>query len=310
MAKFAVFWELPQTVFRLKRRFHGNRRLDGQIVVITGGSSGIGKETAYQMSLRGPKIIIGARNMEKADEAIKEINGRNPKANITALKLDLSSLKSVREFARQVAEQETTVDVLINNAGVPLPCPELRSPDNFELQLASNYLGHYLLTLHLLPLMKRSPNARIINVVTSGYVFGQIFMDNINLDKGAYGSMKAHLQSKLALVLFTRELARRLGGTESTVKTYCLNPGGVNARSTGNVFLDFIKRLFMLNIDMGPQTYLYCALDEQLDKESGRYYDNCSRVDRMASQATDDKLALDLWKLTTDLVQLEDSLKL
>ncbi|CAG2103976.1 unnamed protein product [Medioppia subpectinata] len=153
--------------------------------------------------------------------------------------------------------------------------------------------------------MRRSPNARIINVSTNGHVFGDIYVENINLRNGAYGALKAHLQTKLALVLFTREMARRLG-PDSNIKVYAINPGMVNSRPGSNIFARIFKALLTLPIDMGPQTYLYCALDELLDNESGFYYDNCRRVQRMHSKAVDDKTGHDLWKLSADLVKLED----
>jgi NAD(P)-dependent dehydrogenase (short-subunit alcohol dehydrogenase family) len=127
--------------------------------------------------------------------------------------------------------------------------------------------------MHLLPLMRKSVSARVINVSTNGHVFGQINLSNINLRNGAYTAISAHLQTKLALVLFAREMATRLGGKDSNVKTYAINPGIVNSRPAGNIVGDFFKALLTLSIEMGPQTYLYCALDEALDNESGFYYE-------------------------------------
>ncbi|CAG2176092.1 unnamed protein product [Oppiella nova] len=299
--------EIPQTIFRCRRRFLGTRRLDGKVVVITGGNAGIGKEAAYQLSLRGPKkIIIGSRNTENNEKAVNEIKSRNPGANITALKLDLSSLKSVREFAKQITESESKVDILVNNAGVPVVSgPAQESVDGYEMQFAGCYLGHFLLSLHLLPLMRKSSDARIINVASVGHLFGQIYLQNINLRNGAYTAGRAHHQAKLAQVLFTREMARRLGGGDSSVKTYAVNPGMINSRREKSIFVRFLKSLLLLGVEMGPQTYLYCALDEALDHESGFYYDNCQRVDRMVSHAVDDKTAYDLWELSADLVKLE-----
>ncbi|CAG2121764.1 unnamed protein product, partial [Medioppia subpectinata] len=252
------------------------------------------------------KIIIGSRNAENNERAIRELMGRNPSANITALRLDLSSLQSVREFAKEIAGTESRVDVLINNAGglYRFTGSPVETVDGYEQQLVTNYLGHYLLSLHLLPLMRRSPNARIINVSTNGHVFADVNVENINLRNGAYGAMKAHLQTKLAQVLFTREMARRLG-PDSTVKTYAINPGIVNSRPSSNIVERFFKALLTLPIDMGPQTYLYCALDESLDNESGFFYDNCRRVQRMHSKAVDDKTGHDLWQLSADMVKLE-----
>ncbi|CAG2103979.1 unnamed protein product [Medioppia subpectinata] len=315
MIIFILSIKLPQTWFRCRRRFAGGRRLDGQTVIITGANSGIGKELAYQLSLRGPKkIIIGSRNPERNEKAVRDVLARNPSANITALRLDLSSLKSVREFAKAVADTESRVDILVNNAGGPPPeGPDaLMTLDGYEHQFVANYLGHFLLSLHLLPLLRRSPDARIINVAETGHIFGNINLDNINLGNGEYGHIKAHCQAKLAVVLSTREMARRVASTggNNTVKTYCVNPGIVNTRGGKNVVSGWLKVIFMLGIEMGPQTYMHCALDESTANESGHYYDNCRRVDSMHSKTVDDKIGHQLWELSEDMVKLEDQYRL
>ncbi|CAG2174999.1 unnamed protein product [Oppiella nova] len=121
--------------------------------------------------------------------------------------------------------------------------------------------------------MRRSVSARVINVSANWHVFSKIRLNNMNLHNGSYTAAKAHLQSKLALVLFTREMANRLGGPHSKVKTYAINPGIVNTRRVDNIVARFLKALIALSIEMGPQTYLYCALAQQLDNESGHYYE-------------------------------------
>lgn len=131
--------EVSNKAFNLRRRCESNRRLDGKVVVITGANTGIGKVTTLQLSLRGAKLYTGCRNLEKAEEAIKEIREKNPEADITSLKLDLSSLKSVREFVKQLREKEQVIDILINNAGV-MACPEWHTEDGFEMQLGTNYI--------------------------------------------------------------------------------------------------------------------------------------------------------------------------
>ncbi|CAG2102656.1 unnamed protein product, partial [Medioppia subpectinata] len=274
-------------------RCESKRRLDGQVVVITGANTGIGKETAYQMTLRGAKAIIGCRDESRAENAIKDIKQRNPKADIYSLPLDLSSLQSVRQFVIEITKRETKVDILINNAGIAFT-PEWATADGFEMAFGTNHLGHYLLTLSLLPILK-SPGrpARILTVSSGAHVVGSIHFENIHLRNGAYESLKAYAQSKLANVLFTRELARRLG-PDSGVHT----------------FFAIIFNIIAINVIKGCQTTLYCALDEGLDNESGFYYDNCRRVDAMVSTATDDKSAEQLWQLSEELVRLEEHLKL
>ena len=212
---------------------------------------------------------MGCRDLNKTDIAINDIKTRNPSANIYGIKLDLASLQSVRQFAREVTEREDKIDILVLNAGVPLG-PEQQTQEGFEMQFGVHHLANFLLTLHLLPVMKKSSDARIITVSTlQGW--GRIHFENINLRNGAYGQMKAHMQSKLANLLFTRELAARLG-PKSTVKSYAINPSAVNSRPAGNIIGDFFKKLLTLPIEMGPATIMYCALEESLANESGHYY--------------------------------------
>ncbi|CAG2118097.1 unnamed protein product, partial [Medioppia subpectinata] len=178
------------------QRVNNSKRLDGQVVVITGGNTGIGKETAFQLSLRGAKVYIGCRDETKAETAIRDIKARNPKANIKQLKLDLCLLKSVRDFAKNLSQFETQLDILINNAGV-FGCPEGRTQEGFELHFGINYLSHFLLTLHLLPLMRVSPKARVINVAAGGYGLGKINFTNINLRNGVYNRLDGYNNSAI-----------------------------------------------------------------------------------------------------------------
>ncbi|XP_054152560.1 retinol dehydrogenase 11-like [Oppia nitens] len=296
-----------------RRKCDSDRRLDGQIVVITGANTGIGKVTALELSKRGAKIIIGCRDVEKATKAVNDIKTDNPDADIVVHKLDLSSLKSVRMFADEVKQCVDRLDILVNNAGVMM-CPEWKTMDGFELQFGTNHLGHFLLTMHLLPLIKQASTARIITVSSSGHMMGKIHLDNINLRNGAYTSWKAYAQSKLANVLFTRELARRLGGLNSNVKTYCVHPGPVNTdlqrHRDGGPAGRLLLKCIGLTPEMGAQTSLYCALDADLDKQTGCYYANCRKVNNMISTATDDRMAELLWDMSCNLVNLEDNLKI
>ncbi|CAG2109577.1 unnamed protein product, partial [Medioppia subpectinata] len=279
------------------------RRLDGKVVVITGANTGIGKETALQLSLRGAKIYIGCRSLEKAESAIDDMKGVNPSADITALKLDLSSFKSIHQFADELKARESVVDILINNAGV-MACPEWQTTDGFEMQFGTNYLGPFLLTQLLLPQMKRAQLARIVNVSSSMHAIGRINFDNINLRNGVYDPTLAYGQSKLAVVLSTRELARRLG-PESSVTCYALNPGAIKTdlQRHSNMGETMMNMMFMAP-EMGAQTTLYCALEETLDNESGFYYDNCKRVEKMAKRTQDDETARKLWDLSIGLVYI------
>merc|ERR1712013_904816 len=170
-------------------------RLDGKTVVIAGANTGIGKVTATELSKRGAKVVMLCRNMEKGEEVVH--------------KLDLSSLASVRECAEQLGNSLEKIDILINNAGI-MACPEMRTQEGFEMQIGTNHFGHFLLTNLVMPLLKKAaPTARIVNVSSLAHTRGQIQWDDINFEKTPYDAIKAYGQSKLANILFTKELARK-----------------------------------------------------------------------------------------------------
>ncbi|CAG2106075.1 unnamed protein product, partial [Medioppia subpectinata] len=270
------------------------------VVVVTGGNTGIGKETAHQLAIRDAKVYILCRDTKKGETAVNDILSVTPKANIKLLSLDLSSLKSVRKCVEELSGLETKVDILINNAGV-MGCPEWQTKDGFEMQFGTNHLGHFLFTLHLIPLLKKAPAARIVNVSAEIHKFGRINLDNINIRNGAYDNFYAYGQSKLANILFSRELAKRL--RHSNINTYSLHPGVINTNLSrhvdnpelhegkGQTDRGWFRRNFLMTPLMGSQTTLYCALDDELANESGYYYNNCLRDDYMIPEAYDDKTA-------------------
>ncbi|CAG2174505.1 unnamed protein product [Oppiella nova] len=310
-----MVYELITNFFGWRRVVKSGRKLSGQVVVVTGANTGIGKETAFQLTLREAKVYIGCRDVKKGENAVKEIQAFNPKADIKLLKLDLSSLQSVRHFAKELSQLESKVDILINNAGV-YGCPEWQTEDGFEMQMGTNHLGHFLLTLHLIPLLKKSSAARVVTVSSCMHLMGEINIDNINLRNGIYDPVKAYNHSKLANILFSRELAKRL--IKTNINTYSLHPGVIQTDiqrysktdSKSKTDLGIFEKYFMLKPCLGSQTTLYCTLDESLDNESGFYYDNCRRVDNMVFEARDDSMASKLWDLSSDLVKLEDHLKI
>ena len=207
-------------------RCQSNRHIKGKTVVITGGNTGIGKETAVDLATRGAKVIIGCRNLEKGQAAVQEIQTRSGNEKVFVEKLDLSSLASVRQFADGILKNEPRLDILINNAGV-MGCPYQMTEDGLEMQFGVNHIGHFLLTLLLLDLMKKSGPSRIINVSSLAHRFGTgvINFDDINAEKD-YDPFAAYQQSKLANILFTRELSVHLEDTNVTVNA--LHPGLVN----------------------------------------------------------------------------------
>lgn len=287
---------------------HSKALLNGKTVLITGGNTGIGKETAVDLARRGAKVILACRDMDRANKAAEEVRKRSGNVNVIVKKLDLASLQSVRQLAKDILASEERLDILINNAGV-MACPKWQTEDGFEMQFGVNHLGHFLLTNCLLDLLKKSPPSRIVNVSSLAHERGQIYFDDIHQDKD-YNPWKSYSQSKLANVLFTRELAKRLQGTGVT--TYSLHPGVIRTELGRHLWptMPLWKRaiytplMFLIKSPSeGAQTTIYCAVEESLQNESGLYYSDCAPK-TAAPQALDDEAAKKLWNLSASMVGL------
>ncbi|XP_067827380.1 retinol dehydrogenase 13 [Heptranchias perlo] len=287
-------------------------RLDGKTVIVTGANVGIGKETAKDLAQRGARVILACRDLEKANKVAAELRKASGNGNILVQKLDLASLQSVRSFANRIQETETRLDVLINNAGI-MRCPKWKTEDGFEMQFGVNHLGHFLLTNLLLDLLKKSAHSRIVTVSSLAHVRGKINFDDINLDV-SYDTAASYDQSKLANVLFSRELAKKLRGTGVTAN--CLHPGvvmtelGRHMIPTISLWLKIIFAPFVWlafkNPWQGAQTSIYCAIAEELDNVSGLYFSDCAAKEA-APQARDDEAAKRLWELSAQMVGLDES---
>ncbi|XP_023129563.2 retinol dehydrogenase 12-like [Amphiprion ocellaris] len=288
----------------LRRAWSSDEKLNGKTVLITGANTGIGKETAKDLAKRGAKIIIACRDMEKAQEALTEIIETSGNDNVKCMKLDLSDSKSIREFAEAINRDEPKLNILINNAGV-MVCPYGKTADGFETQIGVNHFGHFLLTHMLLDLIKRSAPARIITVSSMAHSWGSINLEDINSEK-SYDKRKAYSQSKLANILFSRSLAKRLEGTDVT--TYSLHPGVVQTdlwrHLTGpQQFIMKIAKPFTKNSVQGAQTTIYCAVEPSLVNETGQYYSDCTRTS-CSSAGKDDDVAQKLWELSCRMLNI------
>ena len=259
-------------------RCHSTKSLKGKTVVITGANTGIGKETAVDLATRGARVVIGCRNLEKGKAALKEIQGRSGSTNVFLEELDLASLDSVRKFADNILNSEPRLDILVNNAGV-LACPYQKTEDGFEMQFGVNHLGHFLLTILLLDLLKRSAPSRIINVssLAHKFAFGGINFDDIHFERN-YFNYGAYNHSKLANLLFTSELSKRLEGTHVTANA--LHPGAVSTdlqrhSFISNALVSPLRWYFFKTAEQGAQTTIYCAVSEEMEGVSGKYLAEC-----------------------------------
>lgn len=281
-------------------------RLDGKTVVITGCNTGIGKIAAIDLSKRGAKIVMLCRSVDKAEAAADDIR-KATEGEVVVHKMDLASLESISNCADQLGNSLDKIDILINNAGVMM-CPDLKTEDGFEMQIGTNHFGHFYLTNLLMPLMKKAgPGARIVNISSLAHESGSMQWDDINFEKTPYSATEAYRQSKLANILFTKELARR--GEGSGVTAYSLHPGvvatelwrysGVTFGCVGSCIMGCIRPLFKTP-ENGAQTTIFCAVDESIADHSGRYYSDCKEK-RPRPQAENMEDAKRLWDLSEQL---------
>ncbi|KAF4087569.1 hypothetical protein AMELA_G00072230 [Ameiurus melas] len=288
-------------------------RIPGKTVVITGANTGIGKETARELARRGGRIIMGCRDMGKCEEAAREIRGSTLNPHVYARHVDLASIKSIRSFVEKI-NQEERVDILINNAAV-MRCPPGKTEDGFDMQLGVNYLGHFLLTNLLLDKLRDSAPSRVINLSSLAHIIGEIDFEDLNWDRKTFNTKKAYCQSKLAIVLFTRELARRLEGTGVTVNA--LHPGvvatelgrhtGMHQSQFSSTVLSPFFYLLIKSPELGAQSSVYLAVAEELTSVSGRYYD-VMKEKEPAPQALDQEVAVKLWDISASSVGLETTI--
>jgi NAD(P)-dependent dehydrogenase (short-subunit alcohol dehydrogenase family) len=199
-------------------------RIDDKVVIITGANAGIGKETAIDLGRRGGKVYLACRDITRGENALKEIKEKSGSENIHLLQLNLASMSSIREFSKKFHDLESELHILINNAGV-MAIPKSFTEDGFEMQFGTNHLGHFLLTNLLLDLLKSSAPSRIVNISSLMHKFGQIKRDDV-MNEQSYSRWLNYANSKLANILFTRELVKRLEGTGVTANS--VHPGVVN----------------------------------------------------------------------------------
>lgn len=251
----------------------------GKRVLITGANSGIGFEAARVLAQQGAHVILACRNENKALEAMAHIRQLYPRANLQFMALDLGSLTSVQALATLFFEQYDTLDTLINNAGV-MWLPESRTEDGFESQLGINHLGHFALTGRLLPALLATPGARIVTISSIAHRDGNLHFDDLWLQNG-YGKQKAYAQSKLANLVFARELQRRLTQAGRSALSLAVHPGVASTHlavpgfeQDGRALLakvmGFLTPLVSQSALKGALPTLYAATSHEA--EGGEYY--------------------------------------
>ncbi|XP_048745374.2 retinol dehydrogenase 11-like isoform X2 [Ostrea edulis] len=265
----------------IKRPFVSNVKLDGKTVIVTGANTGLGFWTALDLASRGARVILACRNLQKAEDARKKIlKELQSNCDVIVRHLDLSSMKSVRQFVRETFEQESRLDILINNAAVS-------------------------------DLLKNSAPSRIVNLTSVMNTFGHLNCDDLQA-KGHYDPFSAYKNTKLMNVLFTKELARRLEGTGVT--TSCVHPGLAatdifRSLRIANIVGPLISLFFKTAKD-GAQTTIYCALSEEMQDAKGEYMSDSQVYDKTVwinKDAYDEGLCKKLWETTEAILESIES---
>jgi len=275
------------------------RPVDEQTILVTGATDGLGRAVARELAARGATVLLHGRSKERLEDVRREIKEAAGSDRLRTYLADLASLEQVRRLAREVDGGQQRLDALVNNAGIAGGGPRQESAEGYELRFAVNYLAPFLLTDLLLPLLRRSAPARIVNVASVGQV--PIDFDDMMLERG-YDPMRAYRQSKLAQVMFTFELAERLRAAgESGVTVNALHPATLmNTKMALESF-----GYAMSTIEDGVEATLRLVVAPELDGVSGRYFDRLDES-RANPQAYDADARRRLWRLSAALTGLDD----
>jgi NAD(P)-dependent dehydrogenase (short-subunit alcohol dehydrogenase family) len=280
-------------------------KMDGKVVLVTGSTDGIGKRTAYSLASKGAIVLLHGRNSLRGENVKEEIHSATGNTSLQFFQAELSSAKDIQKLANQIKESHGRLDVLINNAGT-FQQEQRLNDDGLEKTFAVNYLAQFQLTHELLDLLKRSASgnasgnasSRIVNVASAAH-WNASAMDWSNLQgEKRYDGYDAYARSKLAVVLFTYALARRLEGTGVTAN--CLHPGVIRTKLLRAGFGDYPGD----TPENGARTSVYLASSPEVEGISGRYFEKCKPV-RSSPISYDLELQERLWRISTELTELQ-----
>jgi NAD(P)-dependent dehydrogenase (short-subunit alcohol dehydrogenase family) len=253
--------------------------LQGKIAIVTGGHAGLGLETTRVLSNAGATVVIGARDPQKARMAVAEMK------NVAVSQLDLASPSSIDRFANEFLNSNRALDLLINNAGI-MATPLMRDDRGYEMQFATNHLGHFQLTARLWEALKKSGNARVVALSSLGHSISGVDISDPNFNRRPYDKWEAYGQSKSANSLFAVELDKR--GQEHGIRAFAVHPGGI-LTDLARYLTDEDFKAFgiyrengvlkgpdsLKNIEQGAATTIWCAVSPQLNNEGGVYCEDC-----------------------------------
>ena len=274
-------------------------------ILITGATSGIGYEASLILAKEGHRVVMVGRDRAKTERCVTEVQAKSGNQRVSFLLGDVASQKSVRQLAADYRAQFDRLDVLVNNAGTVFNERSV-TVDGIESTFATNHLGYFLVTTLLLDLLVKSAPARIVVVSSSGHYRGTMDLGDLGFEKGGYGFMSAYTRSKLANVLMTRALVKRLEGKGVTVNA--LHPGAVatsiwqRAPGWAQPLLSVVKPLFMISPEEGARTITYLATSPEVEGKTGLYFEK-NKQRTPAKLARDEALAEQLWARSEELVR-------
>jgi NAD(P)-dependent dehydrogenase (short-subunit alcohol dehydrogenase family) len=274
----------------------------GKRVVVTGASRGIGRETALALAAKGADLVLVVRDEARGRAVVEDLRARGGSGEVDLVVADLSSMGDVRRAAEEILAKHDTIDVLVNNAGA-LIMDRTLTKDGYEATFATNHLAYFLLTKLLLDALKRAPRARVVNVSSEAHRRGAIHFDDL-MNERRWSGFFAYCCSKLANILFTAELARRLEGTNVTANA--LHPGAIasNFALDNRGFIAFAWRVagpFLLTPEEGAKTTIFLASDPSVEGVTGKYFEKCAER-KPSRKARDMDVAAKLWRVSEELV--------
>lgn len=295
--------------------------LSGKLALVTGASGGLGEETARALASKGAAVVITARDLPKANAAVKGIRESTGNDAVDVEELELGSLASIRDFADRFLSKHDTLNLLVNNAGV-MACPQDTTSDGFERQFGTNHIGHFLMTCLIAPALLKGAPARIVSLSSRGHHGSSIVFDDIAFENREYEKFEAYGQSKTANILFAVELERRLGARG--VHANAVHPGVIMtdlARHMVPADIEMLQKravergqaggLQMKSVPAGAATSVYAATAPELEGRGGLYLEDChvaevdddeNAAEGVRSYALDPEAAKRLWTLSEEMV--------
>jgi NAD(P)-dependent dehydrogenase (short-subunit alcohol dehydrogenase family) len=235
----------------------------GKVAIVTGSNTGIGFQMARALASKGAMVIMACRDSEKAEVAVRMIQDEFPGSEVSAFYLDLADLSSVRSFSEVFSSEAERLDILINNAGVMIP-PKSKTKDGFELQFGTNHLGHFALTGLLMPMLERTGGSRVVTVSSIAHNPGVIDFDDLNGERKRYNKWGFYSQSKIANLIFSLELARRLERVGSGVSAIASHPGySATDLQRYSLFWRFLNVIVAIPAKRGAEATLYAATEDE-----------------------------------------------